>query len=208
MKYSNKTTAELKATITERMGNLSENALDICLMLSELAMRQEYIPLMRTSFFRHFEKIAAGKLDVLAAMEFAGLDSHLSAVANLPIKDQNRLAAGGTVKVAVNNEDGKMRIENIRLKQCTREQVNMALTENGYRAPAAQKKILAKRNPVVRRSPSVLNIRADLDTEEIVIGQVRIPVAELTAPLKELGFKLTRRKKLTASRTVSLNKAA
>lgn len=208
MRYDNKTIEQLVDILKKHTDGSRASILESCKVLAEMSLRQHYDPLMRCGFYRHYEKIANGALGLTAAIALGGYDVGLKAIAGLPAAEQDRLANGGTVKVAVHTENGEMRIEERRLLELTRAETNMALSEDGYRAPADQKKILAKRNPVVHRSPSMVNIRVDLDNEEIVIGRVRIPVAELTAPLKELGFKLTRRKKLTASRTVSLDKAA
>lgn len=183
-------TEQLKAALANLERNLHENALAVCEILAELARRRESVPQMRMGFLRHYAKIASGALDVSAAIAMGGFEHGLSAVSRLPVEEQRRVARGGKITVARYNEVGRVTPVECTLLQLTQREIDMAVGDDGQRSFKAQKKILTARGPDVPPRPPRPRVRADVDTGEIVVGRFRIPVADLDAPLRRLGFRL------------------
>lgn len=162
-------------------------------ILVVLHARGERLPAMREGVLRWFAPLAEGTLTPKAAITFAGVGSIVRKLIGCTPELQDRLANGEKISVAVHNNAGEIVIEQRTLLQLTTRQLDLVFDEgSGLRGTLRQKRLLAQRKPDVRRSTVAINIRADAATGEIVCGQMRFKPDQLTAALKDLGFKIER----------------
>lgn len=154
-----------------------------------------------------YREIYEGKLDVNVAL--TAEPAKLKCLLPFPPAQQLQMATGlKKIKLVDHNEKGNLVVVEVTLAQMSAREVTTAFNETGFRPIAEQKKIVAARGTDTRRSTAPLEIRADLQTEEVVVGRIRIPVADLYAPLKKLGFKLTRIERPAARKASQENRAS
>lgn len=182
-----------------RLSNLTCTALrEGCKILVELEKRGENVGPLSRGLFRYYRQIANGSLAPAAVLAFAGNTFVLPRLMALPVAEQRKYADGAPVPVVEHNQEGKLVTVEKPLRHLVMREAELVFTDSGIRPVDAQKRLVAKRVKQTHRSAVPLAIRADMATEEIVIGQLRVKVAELYTPLKKLGFDLVRARKAAA----------
>lgn len=191
-------TIKLRALLTDT----SRNLYDICCILMEQYNRGELDPSMRQGVFKWFPQIARGELDPLAAYTLDGMDARVRSMVGLPLEEQRRLANGGTVTVASLTREGKVIAEDKALYQISARDFETVFDSGKVRPFLAQKAIITKRPKptpgVAHRSNVPIDIRVDARTEEIIIGQLRVPALDIATALRKLGFRVERTTALAA----------
>lgn len=190
---TNVSTADLLKAFAKCTQQAGEALITGSKILCELERRGEKVGLLARGLFRQYRLLASGALDAEAASMLGGMQFALPFIATLPPKEQREIASGiKKIQVAAHDSSGKVVIVERPITQMSQREVVGAFNDTGLRPLAEQKRIVASREVDRRRSKSALAIRPDAATEELIIGQLRVPVSELVAPLLALGFKLTR----------------
>lgn len=99
-------TPALRAELAAALGHTARQLVRLAAIWAELESRGEDLSALRTGIGTYLPGIAAGAVAAEAVVAFAGQKSLLRAVTSLPPDEQRRLAAGGTVPMAVTSEDG------------------------------------------------------------------------------------------------------
>lgn len=189
-KYHNYTTDVLKTALTKINVKIAEGVIAASEILLELARRGERHPYMRGGLFRWYEPLANRTLSAHAAIAFGGVGTIIRKLVGMDLLQQQELANGGKVVVAEHDATGKIiRVEKPILQLTTR-QLDLAFDNGAFVPFETQRKTLGKRQPDVRRSSVPLEIRADMETGEVVCGQMRFTPLSLVPALKKLGFKI------------------
>jgi hypothetical protein len=176
----------IRSRIDYLAGNIAKNYVELCDLLMILVEGGEDHPLMHTGLTGAvFRRVAARTLAPEAALALHANEKLLDAVARLPIAEQQRLASGEPVTVPTYDDQGEIVAKERRISKLTSQQIDIVFDPKGAIRPfTAQRKILEAKGPRdVRRSVAVKNIRYDADTEEIVCGMLRIPVAHIASVL-------------------------
>lgn len=201
--YSKQTTDQLLALIKRLSADVEKNIVEMAHVLTELRKRGYSHEFMKAGLLRWYVELAAGTLTPKAVITFAGVGTVLRKMTGLLPPDlQDRLASGEKIAVATHDAEGKVVTEERTILQLTTRQLDLVFDGKGaMRSIASQKKILSARKPEkdVRRSKVAVVIRADIETGELVCGQMRFKPSELVGPLRELGMQLTRIPKKAAA---------
>lgn len=191
-KHHNAETKSLIGQLTRLTDRTADTIKEAASILQELKARKLRHPLMRDGVLLYYAEIASDQLSARAALAFAGVHTILKRIVSLPLAQQDSLADGKEISIAVHNSKGEIINENRTLIQLTAAQLDMALAAGSVRSFTEQKKILAARRPRARRSRSPIKIRADAASGEIICGQLRFKPNDLAAAMKILGFKIIR----------------
>lgn len=99
-------TAELRAELAASLNMTARHILRLALIWAELERRGEDLSELRNGIGAYLPAIAAGTVAAEAVVAFAGQPVLLRHVSTLPIAEQRRLAAGGTVPLVVTSDKG------------------------------------------------------------------------------------------------------
>lgn len=200
-KLNNLSSEALRRRLATLLVRTHENIVEICDILLEQQDRGELDPSMRKGVLQWYRAIAQRQLHPDVVLFLAGDASRVRSMIGLPLDLQRRLARGEPVTLATHNERGDIVAEDKRIERMTRREFNLAFAPGELRPFAAQKALLAvrgARGTSTRRSSVPINIRVDVATEEIVVGQLRLRAAEVALALGQLGFRVTRKNRLAA----------
>lgn len=158
----------------------------------ELDRRGEDLTGYRVGMGRFLPLVAAGQLAPEAVVRFSGRIQLLRAVQLLPLPEQQRLATGSGVTVAVVNPDGSIGERSIPVDSLTGDQLRLAFDGGRIRSVAEQVNMLeSARTAAKRRSntPSGRRYRPTLDDTKTLlrVGRMQVPVVEVLAVLRAAG---------------------
>ncbi|UTU09738.1 hypothetical protein CcrBL47_gp454 [Caulobacter phage BL47] len=189
--------SELVARFTDARADLEANMKEACILLMELRRRGQSKPAWRKGVFQWAEQVANGSLHPRAALIMGESTQMIRGILGLPPEEQLRIAEGGVVTVAILRTDGVVVAEDQSIPQMSQVTFDLVFDQGVVRTFDAQKKILLDRASKRRahRSPNPVEIRVDRQSEEVIVGQVRLSVQELATALNQLGFKVERREK-------------
>jgi hypothetical protein len=202
--YTEQSDKQLFSVLKTLSSDIEKNIVEMAHVLVELRRRGFTHEYTRSGILRWHRELAAGTLTPKAVITFGGVGTVLRKMTGLlPPEMQDRLAAGEKLDVATYDSEGKIVTEKRTILQLTTRQLDLVFGDKGAIRPiAAQRRILAKRKPEgdVRRSKVALNIRADVETGDLVCGQLRINISEpgFIAALGELGFTIIRKGRAAA----------
>lgn len=159
---------------------------EICLRLVELRRRKCGHPLFVDPVFKHFGKIASGKvLPALVAM-YSSKPWHLRRLGALPTEAQKAIVNRLDMTVAEERagEVVETRKPVVRMSMQT---INRAFPESGGIASysAQRESLLAE---IKDRTPPPPRVRADPDKRCVVVGKSEVSLPELKAALADLGL--------------------
>jgi len=168
-----------------------------CEILVELEKRQgRRHPLTSRGLFRYYREIQGGKLEIKAALEFAGSQFILDHIKHIARNKQRKFADGAVTKVVeIDHLNRPVAVEKS-LLQMSREQIELLFDHGKLRPIGNQIEIMRKRisegkvnQPV---EPPHIKVEALLDQKVIKIGWMRVHPEDLVKALSKLGWSLTK----------------
>ena len=179
MKYHNYSNEQLIKALDAFEGNTVAAIKKAATMLVELAKRRQTHPLMFNPMLRHYQDIENGVVSVRAVIALAAQPNRFKFVRAMPLQIQEDICDRKEFVVAEHNAEGQIVAKSKSWDRMTEAEIRMVFADGKVQAFEDQKKIVAAKSKEVRRSISPINVRYDADTEEVVIGQMRIPVAKI-----------------------------
>lgn len=187
MNYETKSTAWLKDRLAKLDKICTTSLLEASKILHELQRRKAFVPQTKSGFFKHYREIASGKLLPEIVLNIAS-PTAIPYIMRLGRQEQVALLKGGKVTIAEHDARGQIISVDRHPNRLTLGQWEMAIGDEGYRPFNDQKRILAKRGNDVRRTKVIAEVKADMATDEIVLGQIRVPARKVMAALIKLGY--------------------
>jgi hypothetical protein len=183
-------TEALKDELLRALRWTSEGLVRIALIVRTLEERDEDLSNLKVTLLPYLRQIAHGQVlpDVVVRFgESPLLVRHISA---LPLPDQDRLARGELIPMAVKRPDGSVTHLLADPLSLRREQVAMVFARDRIR-PLEEQVVLLEGKPIPRRRrdvgpPSNARVKPDRERGGIVVGRTFIPAAEAVAALAAL----------------------
>ena len=164
---SDVSTETLKAELARALEVTAENLLWMARLWRELERRGEDLRELRSGLRTFLPLISDGRLDAQAAVQFAGNLTMLRALSSLPIKEQRRIAAGGTVPVVM-IRDGAPITRNMKADDISARMVKQVFATGRVRNEDEQKLIVTTLHPErAKQARKVERIR--LDSEKVAL---------------------------------------
>lgn len=183
--------------LEKRFNELSGLSVDIlreqCAILVELARHRSVARYSSSGYFRFFREIASGALDAEAVILVGGSPALITALLGFSPERQRAIASGEAVKTVEHDERGKVSVAEKPIQRMTTREIGVAFCDTGVRPIAEQRRLLEKMPKDVRSSSVANEGRYDPETEEIVCGRMRIPMASIAEWAKG-HWKITRAK--------------
>lgn len=165
----------------------AEGALKACIAITVLEEREVPLPMLPEGF-RYARDIAEGRLSAHAAMILGSKADLIKAVMPLPLKEQDAIADGKKIKVAV-KLDGRVMNKDMSIFQMSQMQLRLVFSDEGITPASEQGEWLHKtgyKEPVPKATKCKLAV--DSKTSEILIGRNRVTVDDLIPQLAALGY--------------------
>lgn len=185
----------LLETLAEALAHAAEGLRRACVCAVALEAREAELPML-PQVFRFAREIAEGRLSPQAAWVITGLPRKVSAGAvralcALPHAEQERIAGGGPIKIAVRDKDGRIRFEDRQIWTLTQAQLALAFGEDGLTPPEEQGEFLVRtgRGAEVTPAPE-LRVWVDAETGEIVVNRPRFRPEDLRAAYAATGWQI------------------
>lgn len=178
-------TEKLLSRLQELVSLQAEAVEEASKILVELKNRSIRIVEFTRGPLKHYMEIASGKLHPQALLLCLGNQELLKYLPTYPIDEQLDVARGETlIKTVGHDAEGKIIPVETPALHMSKTDLAIAFSSDGLRPVTQQKRLLAKHPERKHRSVTPLNIRYDSHTEEIICGQMRIPVPEIASALK------------------------
>lgn len=161
---------------------------DICIRLVELRRRKCGHPLFVDLVFRHFDKIASGRVLPGIVTMFNGERWYVGRLSGLPVETQKAVVNKLDMDVAEERagEIIEVRKSVIRMSRAT---ISRVFPEGGGVATfIEQRKVLL--TEIKGRKPPAQRVRADAKKRCIMVGNSEVSLTELKPALAELGLAL------------------
>lgn len=178
---------ELKARLAECLARTADDLREMAAIVGELEARGEDLDALKLGMIHYLRRIAAGELLPEIVVHFSGNPQVLDLVALLPLSDQRQLVKGeGVEYVAISS--GQLVERRIDLLYATRAQIKQVMTAGRLRSKPEQ--IAYIEGESTRRKPPAGKRRArkitvDRVTREVVVGKMRVPIADLLSAIAE-----------------------
>ncbi len=193
------TTEQLKQALATHMQLTVEHFTRIAHIVRELEDRGEDLESLKLSLLNYFRKIAAGQLSAHAVVRFAQRNDLLSRVAQLPLPDQDFLAAGGPVSLVV-RQDGTMTTRLLDPLNLDRTQIFQVFGKGEIRSESQQVAFLEsiQRERLKPTSPVTGRLRPDHARGGLILGRqffhaddILTALASLNETVEEVGESTT-----------------
>lgn len=156
-------TDDLRKELAQALEVTADNLVWLARLWRELERRGEDLRELRTGLRNFLPLIADGKLDAQAAVQFAGNLTMLRALGSLPIAEQRRIAAGGTVK-AVLVRDGEISIKAMRADEMRAGMIRQVFATGRVRSEDEQRLIVTTLHPErVKQAGKKQRVSVDAD---------------------------------------------
>lgn len=179
---------ELRESLAESLRLTADAMLRAAFIVRELEARGENLSGLRP-MLPVLRKIAAEQVLPEVVVRFGGHRRLLSIVSNLPMEDQQKLAAGEPVPLIVHAEDGKRTQRMADPLEMRPEQISQAFAPDHLREPSEQHLLLDSKVAESKRKPERIGnlIAVDKERGGIVVARRHfIPQCDLEAALKGL----------------------
>lgn len=184
-------TADLLRELAVQLRHTAESMMRLAWIVRILEDRGEDLSGLRLPLINHLRRIAHGQVLPELVVRFAAQPGLLNRVALLPIPDQQRLAAGESVRLVVLREtpDGR-RVTDHRMvdpSKLTQEQIWQVFGQDRIRSEAEQVLYLEDRvmRPATTPTPRG-RVRPDPARGELVVNRSFVPKAEIVEALARL----------------------
>lgn len=187
------TLEELRAELARCVRATAESLVYLAAIWAELESRGEDLSALRTGLSAYLPLIASGRADPAAVVAFAGQPTLLRAIVQLPIAEQQRLAAGGMVPVVVQTPEGVEAEREIAPTMLSAAEVRRVFAPGVVRSPAEQSQILRLSRGRSRRPapPPPINARAAAGVEPPPLPAETKQVVVPLAPSEHEALKIT-----------------
>jgi hypothetical protein len=168
---------ELAAAVVERLAHV----------LKELRARRLPHPFFAHPVLQFWATIADRRLSPKAALALANRHT-IRAVLPLPHDQQEAIAAGREIDVAVLDSDGEVQVERMTINRMDQRTLRRVFGSDGIRSLADQEADLRRMALREKRVGCVTVLR---DEQKLKIGNQKVGPEDLRAPLAALGYRLT-----------------
>lgn len=181
-------TESLKERLSGLLARTASDLVEMASIVSELDRRGEDLSGLRIGLTGYLRRIAAGTLAPEAVVRFASAPRLLDAVSTLPLTEQQRLASGEPVELAVWHGDtvDSRRFDPLSLTTLQQRQV---FGDGRIRSVEDQIPLLTHTQTLTRsRQPKRLGkVRADKSRGVLLINRTEVSPGEILSALAELG---------------------
>lgn len=175
-------TAELRAELARGLTLVADALARLGSVWAELERRGEDLSDLRHGLARTLPLIASGRLAAEAVVAFAGRPALLRALEGVPLGEQRRLAAGGTVEV-IDPSGPPEAVTEMPLARLPAAAVRLVFGEGEIRPPAAQRLALRPRRRQREEAGSRYRPRYDRQTGTVRVGRMAVRLADLLQEL-------------------------
>lgn len=188
------TVSGLVERLNQLQGHLETHLLEACKVVVELRLRGKSNPEWREGVFRWADQIVRGDVSPKMVLMLGDSPLMINSLKALPSAEQDRLLNGGTVTVAVLAAGNVVISEQQAIATMSPTTFSRVFFEGSVRSFADQKRLLLDRSKLKKshRSDLPTEIRVDLQTEELIVGQVRVKAVEAVSALLKLGYRIER----------------
>jgi hypothetical protein len=156
-------TDTLKQELARALEVTAENMVWLARLWRELERRGEDLRELRTGLRTFLPLIADGRLDAQAAVQFSGHLMMLRTLATMPIEEQRRLAAGGTIPVVV-IRDGEPITRRLKADDISTRMIKQVFAPGRIRSEDEQRVIVTTLQPErAKREKKYDRIKFDAD---------------------------------------------
>lgn len=179
-------TPDLRRELADALGVTARHLLRLAAVWQELERRGEDLSDLRSGLVVYLPLIATGSVLPEVVVRFAGNQTLLRAVSQLPADQQRRIVDGEPVPLAVRSGDGYTH-RMLPAHALTNSQVRQVFGERVIRTEAQQIAILtAARQPPPARTPRRGNARADRRSGVVMVGHRAVLPTDLLLALADL----------------------
>lgn len=186
-------TSALRAELAASLNMTARHILRLSHIWAELEKRGEDLSELRNGIGAYLPAIAAGVVAAEAVVAFAGQPTMLRSVATLPIEEQRRLAAGGTVPLVVGSDKGYTH-RMVPLSAIPARSIPQIFGNRCIREEAAQIALLSAPPPPwkgngkpVRRGQIVIDRKLSI----VRVGKAEVTLSEMVGALRAAGVTIT-----------------
>lgn len=174
--------AELRARLLGAIARLDASFQDAAACYCELFRRGEKTDFVSRGLGLSLFAVGQGKLVVAAALAFQHYPTLIAEVAKLPATEQEKLAAGGEVRIPKVNRAGEIIGVRVNAMEMTVAQIRRRFVGDGTVRTYAEQVKLLENEPSGAESKhrgEKLDVRYDPKKEEVIIGQIRVKVRDI-----------------------------
>jgi hypothetical protein len=146
-------TPSLRAELGRALRVTAESLVYLAAIWHELENRGEDLASLRTGLSAYLPLIASGRADPQAVVAFAGQPTLLRAIIQLPIAEQQRLAAGGTITIVIQTPEGEEAQREVSPTLLSAAETRRVFAPGVVRSPAEQSRMLRVSRGRARRLP-------------------------------------------------------
>lgn len=181
-------TESLKERLTTLLARTADDLRQMAAIVGELERRGEDLSALRLGIIDHLRRIASGQLLPEIVVRFSGFPQMLRIACHLPLADQQKLAAGEPVEMAVWRGDAVdwRRVDPMCL---TRDQVHQVFAGDRLRGKVEQIAYLEdrrQRRPSEGKRKARGVVRADRERGGVTVKRTFVAAADVVAALAEL----------------------
>lgn len=187
---------DLRMRLLDALARLDASFRDAADCYCELFRRGEPTDFVSRGLGLSLFAVGHGKLVVGAALAFQHYPTLIAEVAKLPAAEQEKLAAGGLVRIPKVNRAGEIVALRINAMEMTAAQIRRRFVGDGTVRTYAEQVKLLENEPSGAESKhrgEKLDIRYDPKKEEVIIGQIRVKVRDFAHAIAK-DFKVERRR--------------
>lgn len=176
-------TADLRTELARGLTMTAEGLARMGLIWQELERRGEDLSDLKRGIATYLPSIASGQLAAEAVVAFASRRSLLRALEGVPLGEQRRLAAGGTVPVIDPTDPDT--VTEVAPASVPPAALRLVFADGEVRTPALQRIALRSRQPKrgIGDTERRFRPRFDADAGTITIGRMTVRLSDLLAEL-------------------------
>lgn len=181
-------TPALKAELAKALTMSAKHLAYLGMIWSELERRGEDLSDLRSGLAVYLPLIGAGQLDPDVVVKFAGQKTLLRAISSLPIREQQRIAQGGTIQILGFDPEGRCVSRQLPVQALTAAQVRQAFGDGRIRGPEEQRVLLESTYTVavLKPKPTAGAMKFDRSSGRFKVGRTSISVGEILEALAVL----------------------
>lgn len=184
-------TEELRQQLAEALRITALDFVRLAMIVTELESRGEDLETLKIGILHHLRKIACGQLLPDVVVRFYLMPVLISAIGNLPIPDQQRLASGELVQVAIQTPNGDLTHRLADPLEMTQAQRKQVFAKDHIRNLAEQRNFLDQQQTIQgtasKRTPEHIGqLRIDPERRGVVVARTFVSLSDLEAAVRVL----------------------